>query len=275
MPVQLDPYRTSFVPDRQLRVQLGRTPTRRVIQEPECLPGEVAEFRMITLGLELGDDHDRQHHLVLGLNLPIAAGSASRTLVSEDVRCAGRLLPPVGLAPLARGPGGRNRDGGWSAAAGGALEYWPLALPWAPLLAPRSDTDVSAGPGPASDGPGAGPSLISPACQDAKLEDLEGLPVGRLRTARQLRPYPRSAVSRKYRNDLLTRRAGRTPVTARRRAAWRLVRSRTGGAWPHTSAVRGGNPPGGRPASRRHRNRTPNARSARAGNRPAAAPRTS
>jgi len=34
---------------------------------------------------------------------------------------------------------------------------------------------VSAGPGPASEGPGAGPSLISPARQDAKLEDLEGL----------------------------------------------------------------------------------------------------
>jgi len=52
--------------------------------------------------------------------------------------------------------------------------------------APRSDTDVSAGPGPASDGPGAGPSLISPACQGAKLENLEGLPGGRLRTTRQL-----------------------------------------------------------------------------------------
>src|SRR5580658_3448963 len=55
--------------------------------------------------------------------------------------------------------------------------------------APRSDTDVSAGPGPASDGPSAGPSLISPAHQDAKLEDFEGLPGGRQGTARQFRPY--------------------------------------------------------------------------------------
>ena len=66
------------------------------------------------------------------------------------------------------------------------MRDWPLALPWAPGVAPRSDTDVSAGPGPASDGPGAGPSLVSPAYQDAKLEDVEGLPVGRLRTARRL-----------------------------------------------------------------------------------------
>ncbi|HXW43750.1 MAG TPA: hypothetical protein VEL03_03115 [Streptosporangiaceae bacterium] len=43
---------------------------------------------------------------------------------------------------------------------------------------------MSEGPGPASDGPDAGPSLISPAHQDAKLEDFEGLPGGRLGTAR-------------------------------------------------------------------------------------------
>ena len=54
---------------------------------------------------------------------------------------------------------------------------------------PRSDTDVSAGPGPASDGPCAGPSLVSPAYQDAKLENFEGLPGGRPCTARQYRPY--------------------------------------------------------------------------------------
>jgi hypothetical protein len=52
------------------------------------------------------------------------------------------------------------------------------------------DTNVSEGPGPASGGPGAGPSLISPACQDAKLENLEGLPAGRLRTARQFPTVP-------------------------------------------------------------------------------------
>jgi len=61
--------------------------------------------------------------------------------------------------------------------------------PLAPLGA-ALDTNVSEGPGPASEGPGAGPSLISPACQDAKLENLEGLPAGRLRTARQSQTVP-------------------------------------------------------------------------------------
>jgi len=51
------------------------------------------------------------------------------------------------------------------------------------------DTNVSEGPGPASDGPGAGPSLISPACHGAELENLEGLPAGRLHTARRSRRY--------------------------------------------------------------------------------------
>ena len=71
----------------------------------------------------------------------------------------------------------------------GALRNWALDLPWAPGTAPRLDTqvlahmgvastDVSAGPGPASDGPGAGPSLISPACQDAKLENPRAFPSG-------------------------------------------------------------------------------------------------
>ena len=51
------------------------------------------------------------------------------------------------------------------------------------------DTSVSMGPGPASEGPVPALSLISPAHQDAKLENLEGLPAGRLRTTRQTRRY--------------------------------------------------------------------------------------
>ena len=58
-------------------------------------------------------------------------------------------------------------------------------------------------------------------------------------------------------------------------AASGSVRSRTFGAVPRTSGVRAGSPPGGRRASRRHRSRTPSVRSARAGIRPDAAPRTS
>jgi len=85
-------------------------------------------------------------------------------------------------APRDRGRGGwclprSCRIGCWRTAAArrGWMQMWPLALPWASRGTPRSDTGVSAGPGPASEGPGAGPSLISPARQDAKLEDLEGL----------------------------------------------------------------------------------------------------
>ncbi len=63
--IQLDADRTTLVPDRQLRVQPAELHPQ-VVQEPECLPGEVAEFRVMALGLELGDDDDRQHHLVLG-----------------------------------------------------------------------------------------------------------------------------------------------------------------------------------------------------------------
>jgi hypothetical protein len=102
----------------------------------------------------------------------------------------------------------------------GSMGDWPLALPWAPGATPRSDTDVSAGPGPASYGPGAGPSLVSPACQDAKLEDVEGLPVGRLHTARQLRRYPRPPGSRKYRNSLLTHPTQNSQVRFRQRRDW-------------------------------------------------------
>ena len=33
---------------------------------PQRLPGEVAEFRVVPLALQLADHHQRQHHLVLG-----------------------------------------------------------------------------------------------------------------------------------------------------------------------------------------------------------------
>jgi len=52
----------------------------------------------------------------------------------------------------------------------------------------------------------------------------------------------------------------------------RVVRSRTAGDAPHTSARRAGNRPAGRRASKRRRSRTLSARSATAGTRPAAAP---
>jgi hypothetical protein len=66
---------------------------------------------------------------------------------------------------------------------------WPLALPWALANAAVGHRCVGGtGSGQRSAGE-PGPSLISPAHQDAKLEDLKGLPGGRLGTARQFRPY--------------------------------------------------------------------------------------
>src|SRR5215469_5489397 len=110
-------------------------------------------------------------------NRPMAAGSASRTLVS---RTYVRRTEELATRSLPWAPGG--------------AVFGHIGLARAEA---RVQENVLAGPG-------AGPSLISPACQDAKLEDLEGLPVGRLRTARHLRRYPRPAVSRKYRAWLLT-----------------------------------------------------------------------
>jgi len=52
--------------------------------------------------------------------------------------------------------------------------------------------------GPAREGPVAGPSLVSPAYQDNKLEDVEGLPGRRLRTAYPVQTVPAGTRSGKY-----------------------------------------------------------------------------
>src|ERR1022692_3429199 len=98
--------------------------------------------------------------------------------------------------------------------------------PLGAVAAPRSDTDVSEGPGPASDGPGAGPSLISPACQDAKLEDLKGLPAGWLHTTRQNRRYLLMPTYRKYLSvsaSIQSVRMHREPVTVQP-CSWAIIR---------------------------------------------------
>ncbi len=103
-----------------------------------------------------------------------------------------------------------------------------------------------------------GPSLISPAHQDAKLEDLKGLPGGRLGTARQFRRYLREPSG------------GSTVTSCSRRAPLRVMR-RTAGAARRRSAARGGSRPGGKRASTRRRSKTRSARSATAGSRRGAA----
>src|SRR5262249_56288235 len=94
--------------------------------------------------------------------------------------------------------GGRVGWGYCCAALSGGQKNWPLVLPWAPGQAPHSDTEVSVRPGPAREGPVAGPSLVSPVCSGNKLEDVEGLPGGRRRTAHPALTVPGGGPSRKY-----------------------------------------------------------------------------
>src|SRR6516165_8975047 len=69
------------------------------------------------------------------------------------------------------------------AARGGGQKNWPLVLPWAPWRRRAQTSRRVRKTGPTRAGPVAGPALVSPAYQDNKLEDVEGLPGGRLRTA--------------------------------------------------------------------------------------------
>src|SRR5215469_11793652 len=88
----------------------------------------------------------------------------------------------------------------------GVLRNWPLALPWAPdgAAVGHNRRVGGTGYGPAR-GQEPGPSLISPAHQDAKLEDLKGLPGGRLGTTRQFRPYLSRAGGGSTASELFTR----------------------------------------------------------------------
>src|ERR1700729_1848747 len=63
--VQLDPDGSALVTDRQVGIQPAEF-YPQVIQVPEGLTGEIAQFGVMTLGLQLGDDDDGQDHAVLG-----------------------------------------------------------------------------------------------------------------------------------------------------------------------------------------------------------------
>src|SRR5215467_14566182 len=69
------------------------------------------------------------------------------------------------------------------AARSGGQKNWPLVLLGAPWRCRAQTSRRVRKTGPACAGPVAGPALVSPAYQDNKLEDVEGLPGGRLRTA--------------------------------------------------------------------------------------------
>src|SRR5215467_14770258 len=69
------------------------------------------------------------------------------------------------------------------AARSGGQKNWPLVLLGAPWRCRAQTSRRVIKTGPARVGPVAGPALVSPAYQDNKLEDVEGLPGGRLHTA--------------------------------------------------------------------------------------------
>ena len=62
--IEFHPDRAAKRADRQLRVQPAVLDAH-VVEHPQGLAGEVAEFGMVPLGFQFGDDHDRQNYLVL------------------------------------------------------------------------------------------------------------------------------------------------------------------------------------------------------------------
>jgi hypothetical protein len=88
--VELDAHGAALVADRHGSVEApGCDP--QVVEQAQGRAGEVAELGVVALGLELGDDDHRQHHLVL-----LEAGDRARVGQQdrgvEHVR-ATRLVP--------------------------------------------------------------------------------------------------------------------------------------------------------------------------------------
>ena len=93
----------------------------QVVQHAQCLPGEISQFGVVTLGFQLPDDHQRQHDLVLGeLRQRPRDRTAERRCRSR--RSGGRSLlrnpNPQDLTGIRRGSTlhaallGRRRGGG-------------------------------------------------------------------------------------------------------------------------------------------------------------------
>jgi hypothetical protein len=63
--VELHPERAAVVVDRH-RLEQRPVPIAQLLEEPEALAGRPPELGMVTLALELGEHHQREHHFVLG-----------------------------------------------------------------------------------------------------------------------------------------------------------------------------------------------------------------
>src|SRR5699024_8809094 len=99
--VELHADRAALLGHREVAVEAA-VAQAEVLEEPERLAGEVAQLRVLTLGLELPDHRDRQDHVGFG-----EAGDGPRigqqTLSGEDAGTSG-----VGHGELlARGTRGR------------------------------------------------------------------------------------------------------------------------------------------------------------------------
>jgi hypothetical protein len=62
--VQLDMHQTALVADGDAVVQ-PTVPDAQVVEYPQRLPCEPAEFGVVPLGLQFADHYQRQDHLVL------------------------------------------------------------------------------------------------------------------------------------------------------------------------------------------------------------------
>ena len=63
--VQLHPQRAALVVDRQRHVEPAVLDPQ-IVELAKGLPREPAQLGMVPLALQLGDDHQREHHVVLG-----------------------------------------------------------------------------------------------------------------------------------------------------------------------------------------------------------------
>ena len=104
--IQLDPDAAAGVTDRQIGVQAAILDSK-IIEISQCLAGEVPELWMMTLGLKLGDDNDRQHDPVLGES----ADSGRIRQQDAGVQHIGApALADAGGTRLRRGQAGRGQD---------------------------------------------------------------------------------------------------------------------------------------------------------------------
>ena len=162
------------VADRQFRVQPAVLDAQ-VIEVAQGLAGEVAQFGMVPLGFQLGDDDDRQDYLVL-----IEAGDGRR-VGEQDAGVEYVRTATLGF-DHADSPGRQGRPGA------------------------GQDTDVSDGPGLAPKGR-AGPSVISPARKARSIGDSRALP-GTAPRRPPLPKVPANASRQKHRRGYEQRVAG-------------------------------------------------------------------